>query len=345
MTKLELAKFYQKLDNHDVRCQLCHHFCIIKNQGTGICRARKNINGQLYSLVCGRPTAINIDPIEKKPLFHFLPGSFALSLGTYGCNFKCLNCLNYDLSQPIDLEKQISTLPYILPEEIIKLAQKNHCASIAYTYNEPTIFTEYALDVMKLAREKKIKNVWVSNGYWSEQCWAEISKYLDAVNVDLKSFDPEFYIKNCCGHLAPILDNLKKIKTVGIHLEITTLVISELSDDLKMLAKMADFIKQELGAGTPWHLSKFSPEISWQLKNLPATDLKTLNQVYQIAKDKGLNYVYLGNVNEEGKENTYCPKCGTLVIERNYYQIGRKDKGGACPKCGEKILSVIPRPH
>ena len=289
----------------------------------------------------GRSVTINIDPIEKKPLFHFLPGSSALSLGTYGCNFKCLNCLNYDISQPNDLEKQSIMLSYVLPEEIMEMAQKNHCASIAYTYNEPTVFAEYALDIMKLAKEQGIKNVWVSNGYWSDICFQKIAPYLDAVNVDLKSFNDDFYVKNCQAQVEPVLDNLKKIKVAKVHLEITTLIIPSLTDDLKMLGALADFIKNELGATTPWHLSKFSPEISWRLKDLPATALKTLNQIYRMAKDKGLSYVYLGNINEEGKENTYCQKCGALVIERNYYQIGRKDKNGVCPKCGEKILGVL----
>ncbi|HPI67032.1 MAG TPA: AmmeMemoRadiSam system radical SAM enzyme [bacterium] len=338
MKQLQKAKFYQT-QGELVHCQLCHHFCVVKNQSTGLCGARKNINGQLYSLVYGRPAAINIDPIEKKPLFHFLPGSTALSLGTYGCNFRCLNCLNYDLSQPSDLEKQTANLEYLAPAEIIKLAKKTNVASIAYTYNEPTIFVEYTLDIMKLAKEQGLKNIWISNGYWSDECFKNIAPFLDAVNVDLKSFDNDFYLKNCQAQVEPVLENLKKIKLAGIHLEITTLIIPGLSDDLKKLGLMADFIKNELGLDTPWHLSKFSPEISWRLKDLPATDLKTLGQIYQMAKEKGLNYIYLGNVADQNKENTYCPKCGELIIKRIYYQITKKDKNGACPKCGEKILS------
>jgi pyruvate formate lyase activating enzyme len=327
---LRPAKFYQKSDNNTIDCRLCHHFCHIFPDNVGICTARKNIGGELYTLVYGRPAAFNIDPIEKKPLYHFLPGSKAFSLGTLGCNFRCANCHNYEITQS-KLEK--SKLPFVSPEEIIASAEQGLCRSIAYTYNEPTIFTEYALDIMKLAREKKLKNVWVSNGFMSDDCLEAIIPYLDAINIDLKSGEDSFYTKVCQALLAPILENLKTLHNAGVHLEITTLVIPTLSDNLAMLKKIAEFIANELGKDIPWHLSRFSPEISWKLKELPETSREILEKAYQIGKEAGLKFVYASGY----KDNTYCPNCGELAIERVYYNVKRFDKAGLCRKCGENL--------
>lgn len=332
------AEFYKKLDNNNkVQCRLCNHFCYIDDGLTGICRVRKNEKGKLYSLVYGYPVALNIDPIEKKPLFHFSPGSFAYSLGTLGCNFRCTNCQNWDISQTTDIESKIKYLDFIPAEKIIKGALAAGCQSIAYTYNEPTIWTEYALDIMKLARKNKLKNVWVSNGYMSGNCLEAILPYLDTANIDLKSMDEDFYKKKCGAKLAPVLDNLKMLKKKKIHNEITTLIIPGLSDNPAMLEKIAEFITIELSPETPWHISKFSPEISWKLKNLPETGDEIIYKAYAIGKKAGLKYIYTGNMPGDDKENTYCPACGQLAIRRLGYQIERLDKNGRCAKCGKNL--------
>lgn len=334
------TKFYKQLSGNAVQCQLCNHFCVIKDGNVGICRARKNENGRLISLVYGRPVALNIDPVEKKPLFHFMPGTMTYSLGTLGCNFRCANCQNWDISQEREIEKKVSHIDCVDPENIIEEAVDNECQSISYTYNEPTIFAEYALDIMKIARDNDIKNIWVSNGFMSEECLNAIIPFIDAANIDLKSMDDEFYKNVCSARLKPVLENLKIIKQAGIHLEITTLIIPTLSDGEDMLAEIADFIASELDADVPWHLSKFSPEISWKLKNLPPTNDYLIYQGYEIGKDAGLKYIYTGNMPGDQKENTYCPKCGELAIRRFGYQIERLDNDGRCAEC-DKNLDII----
>ncbi|MDD4332843.1 MAG: AmmeMemoRadiSam system radical SAM enzyme [Patescibacteria group bacterium] len=333
------AKFYTKLNNKTVQCNLCHHFCKIQDGNVGICGVRKNENGILESLVYGYPVAINIDPIEKKPLFHFLPGSYTYSLGTFGCNFRCANCLNWDISQ-----KKLKSLPaeeagqkYFTPKEIVETALENNCQSISYTYNEPTIFAEYALDIMKLAKKNKLKNIWVSNGFMSDECLEAIIPYLDAVNIDLKSIDDKFYQKYCGAKVKPVLKNLKKLKAEQIHTEITSLIIPTLSDDTKMLKGLAEFIVKELGAETPWHISKFSPEISWKLKDLSPTPNEAIYRAYEIGKNVGLKYIYAGNMPGDEKENTYCPACGELAIRRFDYNIERFDNHGHCAKCDKNL--------
>ncbi|MFH1427332.1 MAG: AmmeMemoRadiSam system radical SAM enzyme [Patescibacteria group bacterium] len=334
------ALFNKKLENNLVQCKLCNHFCVIKEQGVGTCSVRKNITGELYSLVYGYPVALNIDPVEKKPLYHFQPGSLTFSLGTYGCNFKCLNCQNWDISQAKNIEEKIKSLEFIPPEKIIAEALGNDCKSISYTYNEPTIFTEYALAIMKLAKQNNLNNIWVSNGFMSTDCLNSLIPYLDAINIDLKSMSEEFYKSNCQSSLKPILNNIKILKQEQIHLEITTLIIPGLSDDLEMLKNLAEYIFSELDADIPWHLSKFSPKISWELKKIPATRDDILYTVYEIGKDVGLKYIYLGNMPGDTKENTYCPKCHELAIRRLGYQIERLDNKGRCAHC-DKNLDII----
>lgn len=331
------AKFYKKLNNLTVACQLCHQACLIKNNSAGVCRVRKNVNGKLFSLVYGYPVALNVDPIEKKPLFHFQPGSLSYSLGALGCNFKCANCQNWDISQAIPPTPFIKGENPVKPEKIVSAALANDCSSISYTYNEPTIFTEYALDIMKLARAAGLKNVWVSNGYMSDQCLEAIIPYLDAINVDLKSMDPEFYRKNCGAKLPPVLANLKALKKSGAHLEITTLVIPGLTDDYKMLKSLADFIANELGADVPWHVAKFSPVISWKLKKTCQTAAETIFKICDIGKNVGLKYVYAGNLPGDDRENTYCPTCGQLAISRFGYEIARLDNRGRCAYCDKNL--------
>jgi len=289
------ALLYQKLANKKVRCQVCSHFCLIVPGKRGLCGIRENKKGKLYSLVYGKAIAVHIDPIEKKPLYHFLPGTYSFSVATVGCNLACKNCQNYDISQGPKPDKPIlgQDLP---PEKIVQDALANHCPSISYTYTEPTIFLEYALETMKLAKEKGLKNIWVTNGFMSPQTLNLIIPELDAANIDLKSFEESFYQKYCNGQLKPILANLKEMKKRNIWLEITTLIIPGLTDQEKMLKKIAQFIKNDLGPETPWHLSRFFPEVSWQLQNLPATSLETLERAEQIGLKAGLKYVYKGNI-------------------------------------------------
>ena len=333
---------YQKLVKNRVRCLTCAHNCLISPDQRGICGVRANVGGKLFVLNYGRALAAHIDPIEKKPLFHFLPGSQTYSFAAAGCNLRCANCQNWEISQapkkPKNTGYQIQALGFDLsPEKIIEEAISSRCPSISYTYTEPTIFLEYALDTMKLAHQKGLKNIWVSNGFMSRETLELIAPYLDAANIDLKSFDDEFYQKNCGARLQPILDALKLLKKKDVWLEITTLVIPGLSDSDVMFKQIAQFIKKELGEQTPWRISKFSGDISWKLQNLPETSTEILKKAYQIGKDAGLKYVYSGNVPGLDSENTYCPKCNSLNIERLGYRISRRDKNGKCFKCGEDL--------
>ncbi|MFH1522416.1 MAG: AmmeMemoRadiSam system radical SAM enzyme [Patescibacteria group bacterium] len=337
------AKFYKKLNNNLVQCTLCSHYCSIKDNEVGICHVRENKAGTLYSLVYGHPVAQNIDPIEKKPLFHFLPGSLTYSIGTLGCNFTCANCQNWDISQakPLSgLKRHLVAEAFLEPKKIIQEAIGNNCKSISYTYNEPTIFTEYALDIMKLAHENNLKNVWVSNGFMTDVCLKAILPYLDAINIDLKSIENDFYKNNCSARLKPTLENLKKIKQEQVHLEITTLIIPSLSDDFEMLKKIADFIVSELDTETPWHISRFSRDISWKLKKLTSTREDIIYSAYDIGKQAGLKYVYTGNMSGDSKENTYCSKCNELAIRRMGYHIERLDNKGRCASC-DKGLDIV----
>ncbi|MFH0955841.1 MAG: AmmeMemoRadiSam system radical SAM enzyme [Candidatus Falkowbacteria bacterium] len=334
---MQEAKFYKKLADQTVACELCHQACLIKNDSTGICRARKNIDGKLFSLVYGYPAALNVDPIEKKPLFHFQPGSLSYSIGTLGCNFQCANCQNWNISQALNIEQKIKNINLVEPEKIVGDALANDCWSISYTYNEPTIFTEYALAIMELAHQRNLKNVWVSNGYMSDQCLKTIIPHLDAINVDLKSMDHEFYKTNCSAKLEPILKNLAAIKKSGVHLEITTLIIPGLSDDYEMFRFIAEFIVSELGTDVPWHVTKFSPAISWKLKKTLPTSEEIIFEACDIGKSAGLNYVYSGNTPGAERENTYCPSCGELAIRRFDYEIERLDNHGRCVHCDKNL--------
>ena len=331
------AYLYKKLPKEKTQCQTCAHYCLIEKNEKGKCGVRENKEGKLYSLVYGRPCAINIDPIEKKPFFHFLPGTHSLSIATVGCNFSCFSCQNWIISQGPKILKKIDYEKEILPEEIVKIAKKHNLLSISYTYTEPTIFLEYALDTMKIAKRAGLKNNWVSNGFFSKETFNLISPYLDAINVDLKGFSEEFYQKYCGGKLQPVLDNLKRIKSEKIWLEITTLIIPTLNDKEENFKNIANFIKKELGDETPWHITQFSGQISWKLQHLPETPIETLKKAYKIGKETGLKYVYTGNVPGLESENTFCPKCQNLIIERFGYTIKRYDKNGKCPKCNFKL--------
>ena len=327
------ALLYKKLKDKKTQCQNCPHLCLILPGKRGICGVRENISGKLYTLNYGKAIACHIDPIEKKPFFHFLPGSYSLSVATVGCNFRCLNCQNYSISQAPKPDKPIEgeDLP---PEKVVEMALRYRVPSISYTYTDPTIFIEYALDTMKLAKKAGLKNNFVSNGFMTEESAKLVIPYLDANNIDIKGFTEEFYKENCGGRLQPVLDTCKLMKKSGVWVEITTLAIPGRSDSEEMFRGIAKFIYQELGPETPWHISQFSGAISWKLQHVPDTPIETLKLGYKIGKETGLKYVYTGNVPGLPSENTICPKCGTIAISRTNYIIHRHDKEGLCPKCG-----------
>lgn len=289
------AYLYKKLADKKVQCRNCTHYCLISPNERGICAVRENQNGTLYALNYNKAAACHIDPIEKKPFFHFLPHTFSLSIATVGCNFACKNCQNWEISQAPKPKKPVLG-DKLTPAEIVKMALNNKLPSISYTYTEPAIFSEYALDTMKIAKEHGLKNAWVTNGFWSKELFDLISPYLDAVNVDLKSFEDEFYKETCHAKLQPVLDTLKRIKEKNIWLEVTTLIIPTLNDQEKNLKNIAQFIKEELGQETPWHVTRFSGTISWQLQHLPDTPLKTVEMAQEIGQKIGLKNVHLGNV-------------------------------------------------
>lgn len=328
----EKAKFYHALQAHVAQCDLCHHFCKIRDGRYGFCRTRVNRGGKLFTLNYGHPAAIGTDPVEKKPLYHFLPGSLTFSLGTYGCNFRCDNCQNWEISQKSGHDRQP---PFRTAVSVVQDALARGCPSISFTYNEPTIFAEYALDIMKPARSAGLKNIWVSNGYMSDYCLDTVAPLLDAVNIDLKSMDDAFYRRTCSALQRPVLQNLKRLARSDIHLEITTLLLPGLSDSPEMLRRLADFIAVELGPETPWHLSSFVPWISWKSHDIPATTAEGTEKAHAIGKKAGLAYVY----DQHHHTSTLCPKCGTTIVERHRYTTIRHDKAGSCPGCGYPIVT------
>lgn len=332
------AMLYEKIGDKKVQCNLCAHRCKINEGKKGICLVRENRDGTLYTLVYGRTISQHVDPIEKKPLFNFYPGTTAYSIATVGCNFKCQFCQNWEISQMVRDEHLIMGNE-ASPESIVENAKKYGSKSIAYTYTEPTIFFEYAYDTAKLAHEVDIKNVFVTNGYMTEEAIKKIEPYLDAANVDLKSFSDDFYRKLCGAKLQPVLDALKLMKKLGIWVEVTTLIIPTLNDSSEELREIAKFIVNELGEGTPWHISRFYP--AYNLTDKPPTPIETIHKAREIGLNEGLKYVYEGNVPGSTGENTYCPNCKNLIIERLGYQIINKaTKDGKCPYCESKIYGV-----
>lgn len=319
-----------------IECQLCNHYCTIHEGRKGICQVRKNVDGQLFSLNYGKLIARHVDPIEKKPLFHFFPGSQSYSIAATGCNFRCSWCQNWDISQ-LSNRNDADRLPYTAPEEVVKAALVNGCASISYTYTEPTIFYEYARDVSILAREAGLKNVWVSNGYMSKQMLDEYLQLMDAVNVDIKAFDDGVHRKFTGAHLRPILDNCLTLKQAGVWLEITTLLIPGINDDQAQISGIAEFIANELGKATPWHISRYYPQPQFQ--EIPATAPETIIKALKTGKDAGLQFVYGGNLGRY--EDTYCPVCGEpLVFRSSLWVTENKIEHGLCPKCGAKIAGL-----
>jgi pyruvate formate lyase activating enzyme len=334
------AMFYERLDGADVRCRLCAHNCLIHNGHRGICAVRENRDGTLYSLVYGKIISMNIDPIEKKPLFHFLPASTSFSIATVGCNFHCKHCQNYEISQlPRERKFEIPGRD-VTPEEIVNAAVHNNCDSISYTYTEPTIFFEFAHDCAMLAHEKGIRNVFVSNGYTGPDPARRIAPYLDGNNVDLKGSD-KFYREICGAKVEPVKDTIRLMKELGVWLEVTTLIIPDLNDSEKDLTDIAEFICS-VDAGIPWHVSQFYP--TYKLLEKPRTPVETLRRAREIGFSAGLKYVYEGNVPGEGGENTYCPSCKETLIGRIAYRIlENRIKDAKCPKCGTAIEGVWSR--
>ncbi len=331
------AMLYDTLDNQKVRCNLCAHRCLIKPGRAGICQVRVNQEGTLITRVYGRVTANHIDPIEKKPLFHFYPGSRALSIATPGCNFRCQFCQNSDISQMVR-EHHLIMGEEITPANLVAVAQRTRSRTIAYTYTEPTIFFEYAYDIARKATEAGLSNAFVTNGYETPEAIDMIAPYLDAANVDLKSFNDSFYRHVCGATLQPVLDALQKMKQAGIWLEVTTLIIPTYNDSADELRDIARFIARQLGVETPWHVSAFYP--TYKLTDAPPTPERTLMRARDIGFEEGLHYVYAGNLPGRG-EDTLCPTCGKAVIRRYRYTILENDvREGRCPECDTPIAGV-----
>ena len=333
----EEALLYEKLENKKVQCFLCNHNCTIAEGKLGFCLVRENKGGTLYTNSYGRIVSCNIDPIEKKPLFHFLPGTKSLSIATAGCNLRCGFCQNWQISQ---IKEGSAELMHgeIPPEEIVKQAINSGCRSVSYTYTEPTIFFEYALECARFAKEKGLYNNFVTNGYMTAQALGMLKGYLDAANVDLKSFSEDFYQNNCAAHLEPVLENIRLMKKLGIWVEITTLVIPKLNDSVDELTQIANFIAS-VGKEIPWHISRFHP--NYKMLDATATPVSILKKAYDIGKKVGLRYIYIGNVLGKGEE-TRCHNCQESLIKRMGFEVlENRIKEGICPFCKTKIDGVI----
>ena len=319
-----------------IRCIKCPNECELRPGDTGRCRNRVNHRGKLYSIAYGNPCAVHVDPVEKKPFFHFLPSTRAFSIATAGCNLACLNCQNWEISQMSPKETQNADL---MPADVVTSCNNNQCASIAYTYSEPTSFYEYTFDTALLARKRGIKNLLKSNGYINQEPLRKLCGVLDAANIDLKSFDDALYGRLSGGKLAPVLDTLRTLKKEGVWLEITNLVIPGWTDDLTMVQKMCEWLSAYGLADCPLHFSRFTP--LYKLAHLPLTPVSTLEHARDIAKKAGIKYVYIGNVPGHQSENTYCHGCGKLIIERRGYTItGKHISQGKCEYCKATIPGV-----
>ncbi len=333
------ALLYDKLEKQAVRCRLCNHRCAIKDGRRGICGVRENRGGRLETLVYDKVVARNIDPIEKKPLFHFYPGSLSYSIGTAGCNFRCRFCQNADIAHMAQNGKSAIMGYSLSPQQMVEEALQAGCKSIAYTYTEPTVFFELALDTARLAHDKGLKNVFVTNGYMSREALEMVAPFLDAANVDLKAFTEDFYDTQCGATLAPVLETLRSMRKMGIFIEVTTLVIPGLNDDAGELGGLAEFIAKELGEHTPWHVSRFHP--TYQLTDRPATDVSKLMEARRIGLEKGLRYVFTGNVPGAGTESTACPSCGNeVIVRRGFSVLQNRVSNNRCPDCGGEVHGI-----
>lgn len=333
--KVYPAMLWNRIEGGQVRCNLCPFRCVISEGKTGRCQVRKNINGELFSLNYHYVCAANVDAIEKKPLFHFQPGSKSFSIACIGCNFQCEFCQNWQISQMQRLYGRLIGNS-ISPEEILSEAQRTGCRSIAYTYTEPTVFFELAYETSRLAKAEGISNVFVSNGYISQEAREMIEPYLDGINVDLKSFRNEFYEQLCHAKLEPVLESLRWLAKSRIWLEVTTLVIPNRNDSDEELSDIAEFIAAELGVDVPWHVSRYHPD--YRYESSPPTPMSTIERALEIGRRAGLRYCYGGNIPGHSSEQTYCPNCGMLLIKRwGFSVIENKIVGGRCPKCNTEI--------
>jgi len=360
------AMFWERRRDGRVRCGLCPRHCILAENERGPCGARVAWGGELYTLVFGKALALNVDPIEKKPLNHFYPGSEALSLATAGCNFGCIFCQNWEISQALPEEhwrevrqkariaaqilKNKTDLTVVTPQELVEMAKILKCRSIAFTYTEPTIFYEYMYETCRLARKAGMKTVWVTCGFIAEEPLRQLCKVLDAANVDLKGYSEDFYRRYCGAHLAPVLKTLKILKEEGVWFEITNLIIPGANDDEEMIKRMCIWIKEELGKETPVFFSRFFPH--YKLKDRPATPVESLKAAERAARKVGLKHIYLGNIGEP--EVTYCPKCGKALVKRSWKTVKLPNgwmvpryvvefnhiKDGRCAYCGRKVAGV-----
>ena len=334
----KLGRLCSIQEDGSVVCHLCAHGCSLKDGQRGICRVRENIAGRLVSLVYGRIVAESVDPVEKKPLFHVVPGTLSYSISTLGCNFRCDHCQNSSISQIKRNEDVLSSGVQRRPEDIVAMALKKGCRSISYTYVEPTIFFEFAYDCCTLAAENGLKNIFVSNGYMSRNATDHLAPLLSACNVDLKSFSDEFYKKFCGARLQPVLDNIALLKEKGVWVEVTTLVIPGLNDSDRELTQIAQFLAS-VDRTIPWHVSGFYP--AYKMSDIPPTPLATLQKARQIGLDNGLAFVYAGNRPGSGQEDTNCPGCGVTTISRYGFRIENMSLvEGCCPQCGFQIPGV-----
>jgi pyruvate formate lyase activating enzyme len=330
------AMFYESTDRGTVECQLCPNACTIPVGTRGTCEVRENRGGKLYSLVYGKACTYHVDPIEKKPLFHFLPATHAFSIATAGCNFQCLYCQNWEISQARPEELESIDLP---PELVVEMARQTNSASIAYTYNEPNIFYEYMYDTCRLAKDAGVRNLEITNGYLEAEPLKQLCGVLDGANVDLKGFTERFYNNVCSGELWPVQDTLVTMKRRGVWFEITNLIVPTLNDDPAMISDMCDWIVAELGTDNPLHFSRFTPR--YMLEHLPYTPTKTLEEAREMALEKGIKYVYIGNILGHPAENTYCHSCGGTIIERiGFSVLANRMADDRCSFCGARIPGV-----
>ncbi len=334
---MKKALLFESLDNNRVRCRLCAHDCVIVPGRRGLCQVRENRDGVLYTLVYGRTISRNVDPIEKKPLYHFLPGSLAFSIAAPGCNLHCDWCQNWEISQQ-PREGQVLAGQDLPPEAVVKEALAAGCRSIAYTYTEPTVFFEYCLDTARAARDQGLRNVLISNGFMSAEMLAQLHPWLDAANIDLKTFRDATYQRTTGGRLQPVLDNLIRLRDYGIWTEVTTLLIPGLNDSTEELRDLAEFMVQELGPETPWHVSRFFP--TYKQNDRPPTPPQTILQAVEIGRLAGLRHIYPGNLAQETQ--TRCPGCGAVLIERYGFRVRlmRVTTAGHCPDCGAQVGGI-----
>jgi len=330
------ALYYRTLDDTTVKCVLCPHECVLKNGQRSFCKVREPKDGKLYTLVYELPCTVHVDPIEKKPIYHMYPGSKSFSIATAGCNLRCKFCQNWQISQEYP-ENAIQR--YLSCQDVVDSAIKNKCRSIAYTYSEPNIFYEYMLDTSRIAKEKGIKNVWVTGGFINPDPLDRLSGVMDAANIDLKGFSDKYLQEVCGERLKPLLSTIKMSKKKGIWVELTNLVVPTLNDDMSMIKDMCVWIKENLGADTPLHFSRFWP--TYKLKNLPPTPLETLKSARETAQKEGLHYVYIGNVPEGTHSDTICPKCKRVVVKRaGYFVLANNIVNSKCKFCGQKISGI-----